>query len=206
MAGAKLEQAKKALLFCVENLNEGDRFEVMRFATEVEPLFNKLADVTDKNRSQAREFIKGLKPLGGTAINDALHKALAMRPEKAERPFVVIFLTDGRPTVGTTDEDQIVKNVMKANEANTRVFCFGIGTDVNTHLLDKITEQTKAFSQYVLPEEDIEIKVSNFFTKIKEPVLANPKLTFPENVRATKFYPSPVPDLFKGEQLLLAGR
>ena len=87
---------------------------------------------------------------------------------------MVIFLTDGRPTIGTTDEDQIVANVKKENEGRTRVFCFGIGTDVNTHLLDRITEDTRAVSQYVLPEEDLEVKVSNFFSKIKEPVLANP--------------------------------
>ena len=50
------------------------------------------------------------------------------------------------------------------------------------------------------------MKVSAFFTKIKEPVLANPKITFPDSVRVTKLYPAPLPDLFKGEQLVLAGR
>jgi len=206
MAGNKLEQAKKALLFCVENLNEQDRFEVMRFSTEVEPLFDKLAAATDESRARARQFITDLKPIGGTAIDDALRKSLSLRPDKGDRPFLLIFLTDGRPTVGTTDENQIVDNVSKANHGNTRVFCFGIGTDVNTHLLDKITEETKAFSQYVLPEEDIELKVSSFYTKIKEPALANPKVIFPEGVRVAKLYPSPVPDLFKGEQLVLVGR
>src|SRR6185503_8747177 len=81
MAGAKLEQAKKALAFCVENLNEGDRFEVLRFATEVEPLFNNLRDVSKDNRAQAQKFIESLKPIGGTAIDDALKKAVALRPE-----------------------------------------------------------------------------------------------------------------------------
>ncbi len=206
MAGAKLEQAKKALLFCVENLNDVDRFEIMRFSTEVEPLFDKLVEADAKSRARARDFIKDLKPMGGTAIDDALKKAQMIRPDKGDRPYVVIFLTDGRPTIGNTDEDLIVRGVKEANKTNTRIFCFGIGTDVNTHLLDKITEETKAFSQYVLPEEDIEIKVSAFFTKIKEPVLANPKITFPGDARVTKLYPSPVPDLFKGEQLLLVGR
>jgi Ca-activated chloride channel family protein len=206
MAGAKLEQAKKALLFCVENLNDPDRFEIIRFATEVEPLFGKLADVSAPQRSRAQSFIKELKPTGGTAINDALQKALALRPNDGDRPFVIIFLTDGMPTIGVTGEDAIVENVTKANRANTRIFCFGIGTDVNTHLLDKITEETKAFSQYVLPEEDLEVKVSNFFSKIKEPVLANPKISFPDAIRATKMYPSPVPDLFKGDQVVLVGR
>ena len=206
MAGAKLEQGKKALAFCVENLNDSDRFEIIRFATEVEPLFGKLADASANQRERARTFIKELKPTGGTAINDALQKALALRPEDGERPFVVIFLTDGLPTIGITSEDAILENVTKANRANTRIFCFGIGTDVNTHLLDKITEQTKAFSQYVLADEDLEVKVSNFFSKIKEPVLANPKVNFPDAIRATKMYPSPVPDLFKGDQVVLVGR
>ena len=207
MAGAKLEQAKKALKFCVENLNDGDRFEILRFSTEVEPLFDKLVDANKQNRSRAEEFIKDLKPIGGTAIDDALRKALSLNTsDTRSRPFVIIFLTDGRPTIGTTDEDQIVAGVKKRGEGHSRIFCFGIGTDVNTHLLDKITEETHAFSQYVLPEEDLEVKVSSFFSKIKEPVLSNPTLTFNGDVRATKLYPSPLPDLFKGEQLVLVGR
>src|SRR5205814_3833811 len=140
-----------------------------------------------------------------TAINDALQKALGLRPADGDRPFVIIFLTDGLPTVGVTSEDAIVDNVTKANRANTRIFCFGIGTDVNTHLLDKITEETKAFSQYVLPEEDIEVKVSNFFAKIKDAVLTNPALAFTGDIRTTKLYPTPLPDLFRGEQLVLVG-
>jgi Ca-activated chloride channel family protein len=208
MAGKKLEQAKKALLFCVENLNDGDRFEIMRFSTEVEPLFDRLVDATKQNRSKAEDFVKDLKAIGATAIDDALKKALALRPDRDShsRPFVIIFLTDGRPTIGTTDEDQIVTNVKKENDGRTRIFCFGIGTDVNTHLLDKITEETRAFSQYVLPEEDLEVKLSSFYSKIKEPVLANPVLKFTGDIHVTKLYPSPLPDLFKGEQLVLAGR
>jgi Ca-activated chloride channel family protein len=212
MAGKKLEQAKKAMLFCVENLNAGDRFEIIRFSTEVEPLFEKLVEATKQNRAKASEFIEGLKPIGGTAIDDALKQALGLKSEirnpKSEggRVFVVIFLTDGRPTIGSTDEAQIVASVKKANEGRTRVFCFGIGTDVNTHLLDKITEETRAVSQYVLPDEDLEVKVSSFFSKIKEPVLANPTLKFTGDVRVTKLYPAPLPDLFRGDQLVLVGR
>ena len=206
MAGAKLEQAKKALAFCVENLNDEDQFEVLRFATEVEPLFNNLRSATKENRGQAQKFIAGLKPIGGTAIDDALKKAVALRPDNGFRPYVIVFLTDGRPTVGNIDEKHILESATKTKTGLTRIFCFGIGTDVNTRLLDRIAEETKAFGQYVLPEEDIEVKVSSFFTKIKEPVLANPRMKFPDAVRVTKTYPAPLPDLFKGEQLLVVGR
>jgi Ca-activated chloride channel family protein len=234
MAGRKLEQAKKALRFCIENLNRNDRFEVIRFSTEVEPLFNDFVPATKANRTRADGFIENLKAMGGTAIDDALRTALSLRgnhqdddlrppqdgsgeatrrdpynsPLRGERdrPFVLVFLTDGQPTIGTIDEDQIVSGVRKHNESRTRVFCFGIGTDVNTHLLDKIAEETRAFSQYVLPEEDLEVKVSSFFSKITDPVLANPVLKFTGGVRVKGLYPSPLPDLFKGEQLVVVGR
>lgn len=206
MAGKKLEQAKKALQFCVENLNDNDRFEIIRFSTEVEPLFDKLVEAKSQNRSKAEDFVKDLKATGGTAIDDAMKKALALCSSSEDRPYVIVFLTDGRPTIGTTDEEEILAGVKRRGDGHTRIFCFGIGTDVNTHLLDRIAEETRAFTQYVLPEEDIEVKVSSFFAKIKEPVLANPSLKFTGDVRTTKLYPSPLPDLFKGEQLVLVGR
>ncbi|MCX7827542.1 MAG: VWA domain-containing protein, partial [Verrucomicrobiae bacterium] len=94
MAGKKIEQAKKALLFCIENLNPQDRFEILRFATDVEPLFGRLADASRANRDRATEFVQHLQALGGTAINDALQRALALRPAAPpanpadQRPFL----------------------------------------------------------------------------------------------------------------------
>src|SRR3989441_6735177 len=85
MAGKKLEQAKKALLFCVENLNDDDRFEIVRFSTETELLFNKLAEASKANRARADDFIRNLKAIGGTPIDDALRKALALRPSSSRR-------------------------------------------------------------------------------------------------------------------------
>lgn len=206
MDGNKIKQARKALQFCVNNLNDEDRFEVIRFSTEVEPLFHELRNVSDSSRKEADNFIKDLQATGSTALDSALQEALKARPKGSERPYLVIFLTDGLPTIGVTDERTIIEHARKGSDGNTRVFCFGVGYDVNTRLLDRIAEETRAVTQYVLPEEDIEAKVSNFFAKIKEPVLANPKLHFPDGVHVSKLYPSPLPDIFSGEQLVLVGR
>src|SRR6516225_3341769 len=204
MAGAKLQQAQKALRFCVENLNTDDRFEIVRFSTEAEPLFRELVPADSDHRKRANGFIDEFKPIGGTAIADALQSAFKVRPEKSDRPFVVIFLTDGLPTVGTRNPEEIVTNVKKAS--GVRIFSFGIGSDVNTQLLDQIAEGTRAFSQYVLANEDLELKVSNFYTRIKEPALTNLKLDLGGGVRTSKMYPADLPDLFKGDQLVVAGR
>jgi Ca-activated chloride channel family protein len=212
MAGPKLEQAKKALNFCLANLNGGDRFEIIRFSTETENVFGGLQEASQANVEKARGFVDKLKPIGGTAIDDALKKAIQLQRNDphlgdiAARPYVIIFMTDGQPTVGATNEDQIVSHVGKP-DLQVRVFPFGIGTDVNTTLLDRISNETRAFSQYVLPEEDIEIKVSTFYTKIQSPVLSNLKLTCDDpDVRISQIYPGSLPDLFKGETLIAFGR
>jgi len=165
--------------------------------------------VTASSRRQAQDFVAGLKANGGTAIDEALVTALEPAREQAAagRPYVVIFLTDGKPTVGETDQDRILADVMRARgKTPVRIFCFGVGTNINTHLLDLITEQTHAVSQYVLPDEDIEVKVSTFYAKISEPVLTDPRLRFGRGIRATKLTPPDMPDVFKGGQLVVCGR
>ena len=103
MAGAKLEQAKKALRFCLANLGSADRFEIVRFSTEAEALFRGLAPADDADLKKARAFIDGLQAIGGTNIDEALALALGMKKQEG-RPYMVIFITDGKPTIGETDE------------------------------------------------------------------------------------------------------
>jgi Ca-activated chloride channel family protein len=120
---------------------------------------------------------------------------------------MVVFLTDGLPTVGTTNGDEIVAKAVRAmGEQAVRVFSFGIGTDVNTHLLDRLSEKTRAASCYVLPGEDLELSLSAFYSKISQPVLASPRLRFQGPVRVTKLAPPHLPDLFRGEQVVVLGR
>ena len=195
MATEKLEQARRALSFCLANLDDQDRFEIVRFSTEAEPLFGHLEPVGKDSLARAREFVAGLKPIGGTAIADALERALALRGKDRagdpSRPFLVVFMTDGLPTIGETREDAIVARV-KGAAAGTRIFSFGIGTDVNTHLLDRVSGDTRGLSQYVLPSEDIEVKVSGFFAKLRDPVFSDLSLSFTNPaIRVTALHPTP---------------
>jgi len=205
MAGKKLKQAKKALLFCIENLNRGDRFEIIRFSTEAEALFEGFSSVNEKNLDKAREFIDDLRAIGGTNIDEALTLALKMDKPRG-RPYMIIFLTDGKPTIGETNEGTLVKKIKDHNISNTRIFTFGIGNEINTHLLDKITELTRAYRTYISPNEDIEIKVSNFYSNVQSPILTDIKLDFGSGIRVSKTHPRNLPDLFKGSSITLLGR
>ncbi len=209
MAGKKLKQAKKALLFCIENLNKGDRFEIIRFSTEAEALFQGLSSVTEKNLEQARAFIDNLQAIGGTNIDEAITLASKMKKREG-RPYMIVFLTDGKPTIGETDEDSLLKKIKRtfeeADRSTPRIFTFGIGHDINIHLLDKITEMTRAFRSYISPDEDIEIKVSNFYSKVQSPIMTDIELSFGKGINVSKTYPIHLPDLFKGSSITLLGR
>ncbi|MBI1928427.1 VWA domain-containing protein [Candidatus Poribacteria bacterium] len=203
MRGEKLKQAKEALRFCVNNLNEGDRFNIVLFSTEVETFSDALVDAK-QGREKALAFINRIENLGGTNINDALLTAFKDKPD-LKRPRIIIFLTDGMPTVGETDVGKIIKNVAAANDGHLRLFVFGVGYDVNTQLLDKLAEENRGTRQYVEPGENLEVAVSSFYAKVSEPVLVNLALDTGA-IKTKELYPRKLPDLFRGAQLILLGR
>ena len=205
MEGDKIEQARRALIFCVNSLNKNDRFNIIQFSTEVKPYETKLIEASDKNISKAKEYIGKIEALGATDIDGALKMAIEMRTDE-KRPFMVIFITDGKPTIGEKDPKSIIANIKKANSAATRIFVFGVGYRINTDLLDGIAKETRGVVEYVEPEEDIDHKVTSFYSKASHPVLSNVKLAFGEGLRTFDMYPKDMPDLFKGTQLLVFGR
>lgn len=207
MRGPKMEQAKKALKFCLANLDGKDRFAVINFATTINKYATSLVEANADQRTHAAKWVDNLETTGGTAINDALAAALDMRTSDDARSFTVVFFTDGQPTIGETNPDKILKNVSAKNTANTRIFTFGVGDDVNATMLDQLADQTRALSTYVRPAEDIAVKAGSLYSKISNPVLANLKLTVGDNnVSLVEIYPPQLPDLFHGGQLVVLGR
>lgn len=226
MSGRKVEQAKAALRYCVQNLNDGDRFNLIVFNEDITSLAgrlsrgeewfggerwpdstvlsDKLIDVKKNGREKAFAFIEGIEGRGMTNINDALLTALAENPDP-NRPRVIVFLTDGCPTVGVTNAAQILENVAKANQNLSRIFVFGVGYDVNVRLLDKMAMDNGGTRNYVEPHENIEAAVSALFRKMNEPVLVDVKINFGQIV-TKELTPKNLPDLFREEQLTILGR
>jgi len=205
MQGDKIRQAQAALRYCVNSLKPKDSFGIITFATEPTSFRDTLIPATKDNVQAAVAFIDKIEARGGTAINDAVLLALKTL-EGAKGLPMVVFLTDGLPTIGETSVDAILKNVDGANtDEKARVFAFGVGHDVNTKLLGQLAEGNGGASDYVAPKEDIEIKVSSFYDKVASPVLADLKLDIP-GLKVTEMYPRKLGDLFRGSQLMVLGR
>jgi Ca-activated chloride channel family protein len=212
MSGAKIEQAQGAAKFVLNNLREGDLFNIVAYESEVETFRPELEKFNDETRKAAVGYIESLYAGGGTNIDGALKRALGMLAD-AKRPTSVLFLTDGLPTAGETSESAIVKHSEDANKVRARVFAFGVGYDVNSRLLDKLARTNFGLSQYVRPNEDIEASVSALYRKIGAPVMTNVEVTVDvegadlDSVRpVNRIYPSGEFDLFAGDQVVLVGR
>lgn len=200
----KMEKARAALLYGIRILRPQDRFNVISFAGEERLMETGLIAADDYGRKRGEEFVNSLRPVGGTNINQALLSALPQL-KAGERPRIVVFMTDGLPTVGETNAARIVENVRAARAEGVRLFTFGVGYDVNTALLDKLAAENGGVADYVEPKEDLEVKVSSFFAKINFPVLTDLHLDF-AGVQTDLIYPRNLPDLFRGSQITLIGR
>ncbi|MFL6229457.1 MAG: VIT and vWA domain-containing protein [Pyrinomonadaceae bacterium] len=200
----KMEKARAALLFGIRSLHDADRFNVISFAGEEHLMEGGLVAADARGRGRGVEFVNGLRANGGTNINGALLAALRQF-DAGDRPKMVVFLTDGLPTVGETNAQRIVENARGQKREGVRLFTFGVGYDVNTVLLDKLAGENGGASDYVEPKEDLEIKVSNFFAKVNYPVLTDLSIDW-GGVDAELIYPRALPDLFRGTQVTLIGR
>jgi len=204
MTGEKIDQAKAALQYIVENLNPDDRFAVLSFSDVTSALYPTLVPVTSLAVAETTAWISDLKASGGTNIDLVLTQALALF-EGGDRPRFLVFLTDGEPTVGETDPVRIAAHALVANEADARLFAFGVGYDVNTVLLDQLALENHGTTTYVAPGEDLTLSLSAFYRKIASPVLSDISVTI-DGVTTYDTFPRTLPDLFNGTQLLILGR
>ncbi len=206
MAGEKIEQAKNALRYAVRSLNPGDRFAVVTFATEPRLFRESLVDADAAGREEALKWIDAIQAVGGTCIDDALRASLGLLKGGADaRPAVVLFLTDGLPTIGEREPAVILKRAVDAAGPRVRLFAFGVGHDVNVQLLDRLAEDLRGARDYVAPKEDIEQKVSALVAKTTHPVMTDVTVTV-DGVAVHDLYPRRLPDLFRGSELALLGR
>ncbi|MFO0681782.1 MAG: VIT and VWA domain-containing protein [Sandaracinus sp.] len=206
MAGDKLQRAQAALDYMLGRLRPTDYFQVVRFSTDVETLFDGGHSVpaTPEHVARARRFGAHFVAAGGTAIAPALTEALRTRPPTGALPRMVVFLTDGMPTVGQTDPATITRNVTTL-AAGARLFVFGVGDDVNTTFLDGLADANGGVGDYFRDGAELQRRMIAFFDRVSYPVFTDLHLSI-EGAEAYDVYPRDLGHLYRGEQLLVVGR
>ena len=203
MSGEKMDQARAALDQALGTLGPRDRFRVISFSSGVRQFREGFVPATPEQVADARRFVDGLQADGGTNIAGALDVALDGAVPEGRVAFV-IFLTDGVPSVGEQAPDRIAETA-GARIGSRRLFTFGVGTDVNTYLLDRLALQGRGAATYVAPDANVEAAVSGLLGKIQHPALANLRIVSAP-VTFAQMTPANLPDLFYGEELVVFGR
>jgi Ca-activated chloride channel family protein len=205
MEGKKIEQAKDALRLFLRSLASDDHFDVVTFATEPEPFFGARVPASPEKVAEALAKVERVTAAGGTNIDGALATALRGADDGGGRVPIVVFLTDGEPTVGKTAPDEILAAVRAQNSGRARVFVLGVGASLNTHLLDRLASENGGARDYVREEERIDEKTRALLAKLAHPVMTDVALTI-EGLAPTKVVPAKLPDLFAGDRLEVFGR
>ncbi|MBW3539187.1 MAG: VIT and VWA domain-containing protein [Planctomycetes bacterium] len=225
LAGGKMDQARAALKHCVESLRPGDRFNIVDFSTAARS-FNAegLVAFDDASRERAVRYVEKLNARGGTAIEEALELSLKLLDSgdppspplskggngggggKADRRLkMILFATDGLPTIGERDPEAILRSIAKRNTDDVRIFVFGEGFDVNTKLLDFLALDHRGEADYILPDENISEKIGRFFDRVGSPLMTDLEIKI-DGLEVTDLHPRRIPDVYKGEQVVVYGR
>jgi Ca-activated chloride channel family protein len=203
MSGEKLDQAKAALHQLLRSLSPTDRFRLIAFSSGVRPYNDAFTTALPDSVAAADHWVDGLIADGGTDIFAALTEAFRVTGNPERLP-VVLFVTDGLPSVGEQNPERIASQVERVR-GDARVFAFGVGYDVNTYLLDRISAVGRGATQYVQAGESVADKLGSLVAKIQNPVLVDLALG-DSPVTLSEIYPGQLPDLFSGDELVIFGR
>lgn len=209
MSGQKIVQARNAASFIVQNLNPGDYFNIVAFDNNITSFKPDHVPFTPTNETEALNFIAGLYAGGNTNISGAFSTAISQfQNSNSDQANIILFFTDGMATAGITSTQGIldhVANLLNTYEVNDlSIFAFGIGGDVNKQLLNELAIQNNGFSEF-LENNELEAVISQFYLTVRNPVLLHTSMEFDPPI-VTQTYPEHLPNLYKGQQLIVVGR
>jgi Ca-activated chloride channel family protein len=199
MNGFPLDQCKRLLERCLNDLDEEDNFQVILFAGSASTFDRAPVPATSANIHRAMEYVKGARGGGGTEFLPALEKALK-HPADPERSRIVLFLSDGY--IGYEAE---VLKYMNEHLGSANLFPMGIGTSVNRYLIDAMARIGKGKPFYLRPDENPEETVHEFFQYVSRPSVTGIEADF-EDLPVYELWPEKIPDLFAGRPVTLVGR
>ena len=205
MRGRKMEQARAAARQFLGTLSPQDRFRLVDFSTDVRAFRDEYVPATAANIRAASRYVDDLRAEGSTNISGALAEALEAGDEASrERMRLVLFLTDGEPTVGERDPNSIAALASRLRR-DARVFTFGVGAEANAALMEQLALEGRGTANFVRPEENVERVVSVVAARLTAPLVTDVRVRA-EGVRLRQMHPATPVDIFAGQDLVLLAR
>ena len=171
MMGVKLEETKRAVIECLKQLDEGDKFNIIAFDHQFEVMSAHALEYNEKNIQEAEKYINSLRASGGTEILNPIKFALYENTEK-----VILLFTDGQ--VG--NEKQII-DFVKEHEKNSRIFPFGIDSNVNSYFIKQMAKAGNGKAELIQPNEKIDDKIIRTFARIQTPMVEDIQVDYGQN-------------------------
>jgi Ca-activated chloride channel family protein len=178
------------------------------FSSDVHTFRDDFVSATPDNVRDATRYLDALDASGSTNIEGALREALRPAVVRGRLP-VILFVTDGEPTVGDTRPDRLAAMAADANahaEEPRRIFTFGLGSDVNVGLLEQLALQGRGTSQFVRPDESVERMIGIVANRLVGPMLTDVRVRVDGDVRLSRMLPGEMTDLFADRDLSLVAR
>ncbi|XP_017267087.1 inter-alpha-trypsin inhibitor heavy chain H5 [Kryptolebias marmoratus] len=213
MLGGKMKQTKEALFTILKDLRPEDNFNFISFANKIkvwQP--NRLVPVTPLNIRDAKKFIFMLLPNGGTNIDEAMQTSSSLLRDYLSGPnsspnsvSLIIFLTDGRPTIGELQSTSILKNTRSAVQEKFCIFTIGIGNDVDYRLLEHMALENCGMMRRISEEADASAMLKGFYDEIGTPLLSDISINYTEN--SVDFVTQNLfTNYFNGSEIVIAGK
>lgn len=170
MSGEKLDRAFQALQYFLGALTPADKFNMVLFNDDVVPMGNDPVAATPDQIERALAFVRAGYLSGGTDLQGALGRIaeLSARLPDADGGRAIVLITDGNPTLTTTQTKRILEAFNASNAAGprARLDVFGIGSDTRVGLLSELSKSSRGLFVWARETEDIEFKLKAFFSKV----------------------------------------
>ena len=196
----KLGLSRNSVAAFIEALGPEDRFELIAFNVQPRTLFDELRGVTDESSASASQFLLDQRALGGTVLRPAI--ATAYKYRDSDRTLNVVVLSDG---MTEQEEQRELLTLISTRPAGTRVFCVGVGNEVNRPLLAQLARDAGGLAAFVSQGDDFQRQADAFRRKLLRPAVSNVQIRF-DGVPIYDAEPQVLGDLFHGSPLRLYGR
>ncbi|XP_061168934.1 inter-alpha-trypsin inhibitor heavy chain H4-like [Saccostrea echinata] len=210
MIGTKMRQLQESMLKMLDDVKAEDRIMIIAFDFSLLYWKPEFVQATAGNITDAKDYIRQTDASGGTNIDlslrEGLRNLIQTTGENGRAP-VLVFLTDGKATVGETNTDRILENVKKANEAELPIFSLAFGRGADFNIVKKIAAKNNGFARKIYEDADAALQIVEFYKEISTVLMKNVSFNY---VNGT-LYDSTVTDTkfntyFKGSEMVVAGK